>query len=159
MAGADFWYMTTAIHLLVLLPVLVVIVRLERQLRAANRALETTTVEEGEVLQGPDPVHLIDRVGATQAGGFVEIRTVHCFVRVLDHFTTFGAVFLFFLEVDRGGRSNAADATSSARVYHNYALHFSGVVNTWWFTSFLFLIVSIRGMCAHTSGHVVHAFH
>ncbi len=59
MSGPDFWYMTRTIHLLVFLAVLVVEVRLQRQLGPANAAFEAAAVEECEIFQRPHPVYLV----------------------------------------------------------------------------------------------------
>lgn len=63
-AGSDLGHMATAVDLFVLLAVLVVVVGLERELRAADGALEAAAVEEGEVLERTDSVHLVDGVVA-----------------------------------------------------------------------------------------------
>lgn len=63
-AGSDLGHMATAVDLFVLLAVLIVVVGLERELRAADGALEAAAVEEGEVLERTDPVHLVDGVVA-----------------------------------------------------------------------------------------------
>lgn len=63
-AGSDLGHMATAVDLFVLLAVLVVVVGLEREFRAADGALEAAAVEEGEVLERADPVHLVDGVVA-----------------------------------------------------------------------------------------------
>lgn len=74
---SDLGHMATAVDLFVLLAVLVVVVRLERELRAADGALEAAAVEEGEVLERADSVHLVDRVVAPQTRALVEVGSVH----------------------------------------------------------------------------------
>lgn len=69
----DLGHVARTVHLLVLLPVLVVVVRLQRQLRAAHDALEAPAVEEREVLERAHPVHLVHRLVASQARALVEI--------------------------------------------------------------------------------------
>lgn len=69
--------MTTTVYLLVVDRVLIVVVGLEGELGAAYRALEATRVEESEVFQGTDTVHLVHRLLTAQTCAFVEIRTVH----------------------------------------------------------------------------------
>jgi hypothetical protein len=86
-ARSDFGHVTVAIHLLVLLSVLVVVVRLQRQLGTTNRALKASTVEEREVLQGAHAVHLVDSLVAPQTGTLVEVGPVHRLV-ILQHFDT-----------------------------------------------------------------------
>lgn len=56
---------------------LVVVVGLQGQLGAANRALEATRVKEREILQGADPVHLVDGLSTPQTRAFVEVRPIH----------------------------------------------------------------------------------
>lgn len=74
---ADFRHVTRTVYLLVFLPVLVVVVRFQRQLRAANDTLETPAVEEREVLERTHPVHLVHRLVASQARALVKVRPVH----------------------------------------------------------------------------------
>lgn len=64
-------------HLLVVVLVLVVVVRLQCEFCAAMYALEATGMEECEVLERTDTVHLVDDLAAAKTRGFVEIRTVH----------------------------------------------------------------------------------
>lgn len=84
-SGPDLGHVAAAVHLLVLLPVLVVVVGLEGELGAAHRALETSAVEEGEVLQRTDPVHLVDGLAAPEAGALVEVGPVDGLEGVLEH--------------------------------------------------------------------------
>lgn len=74
---SDLGHMATAVDLFVLLAVLVVVVRLERELRPADGTLEAAAVEEREVLQWTDSVHLVDRVVTPQTRALVEVRSVH----------------------------------------------------------------------------------
>ena len=69
--------MAVTIHLLVIDRVLIVIVRLQRELRAAYRALEATRMKERKVLEGSNPVHLVHRLLAAQTRALVEVRSVH----------------------------------------------------------------------------------
>ena len=78
-ARARFRNVAAAVHLLVLASVLVVVVRLERELGPAHGALEAATVEEGEILEGPNPIHLVHCLITPQTGAFVEIHAVHCY--------------------------------------------------------------------------------
>ena len=84
MSRPNFGHVTVAIHLFILLSVLVVIIRLQRQFRTTNRALKASTVEEREILQRSHTIHLIHRLVAPQAGTLVKIRSVHGFV-ILQH--------------------------------------------------------------------------
>jgi len=77
MARPDFRHVARTVHLLVLLPVLVVVVRLQRQLRTAHDALEASAVEKREVLERAHPVHLVHRLVASQARALVKVRPVH----------------------------------------------------------------------------------
>lgn len=72
-----FRHVTVAVDLLVVDRVLIVVVRLEGELRAAYRALEAARVKESEVLQGTNSVDLVHRLLAAQTRALVEIRTVH----------------------------------------------------------------------------------
>lgn len=69
--------MAAAVHLLVVDGVLVVIVGLQGQLGAADRALEAPRVEEREVLERAHSVHLVHRLSAPQTRALVEIRPIH----------------------------------------------------------------------------------
>lgn len=77
MAGADLGHVAAAVNFLVLLSVLVVVVRLERELGATYCALEAAAVEEGEVLERTDAVHLVDRLLAAQTAALVEVHAIH----------------------------------------------------------------------------------
>lgn len=74
-----------AVDLLVLLTVLVVVVRLQCEFGAADGALEAAAVEEGEVFERPDTVHLVHRLVAPQTGALVEVGPVHGLVVVVEH--------------------------------------------------------------------------
>lgn len=65
------------VHLLVVDRMLVVVVSLQGQFSAADRALETTRVKEREVLQWTDSVHLVDGLSASQTRALVKIRPIH----------------------------------------------------------------------------------
>lgn len=65
-------------YLLVLLLVLVVVVGFQRELGAAVDALEASGVEECEVFERTDPIHLVDDFFASQTSGFVEVWSIHC---------------------------------------------------------------------------------
>lgn len=75
--GPGFRHMTAAVHLFVVDGVLVVVVGLQGELGAADRALEAARVEKGEVLQGAHSVDLVDSLGAPQARALVEVGPVH----------------------------------------------------------------------------------
>lgn len=64
-------------HLLIVLVVLAVEVSFQRQLRSARSALEAADMEECEVLQRADSVHLVDDFFASKACWLVKIRSVH----------------------------------------------------------------------------------
>lgn len=64
MPWADLGYVSVAVDFFVLLAMLVIIISLEGQFGATNGALETSTMEEGEVLQGPNAVHLVNGFAA-----------------------------------------------------------------------------------------------
>lgn len=68
---------TAAVDFLVILAVLVVQVGFQRQFGAARRTLEATAVEEAEVLQRPDSVHLVDGLLASQTRRFVKVHAIH----------------------------------------------------------------------------------
>lgn len=70
-------------HLLVLLFMLIVEVGLEGEFGAAVAALEAARVEERKVFEGPHPIHLIHDFAASQTGGLVEVRSVHCWRLVI----------------------------------------------------------------------------
>lgn len=76
-SGSWFGHVTATVYLLVVDCVLVVVVRLEGELGAADRALEATRVEEREVLEGTHSVHLIDGLSASQTRAFVKVRPIH----------------------------------------------------------------------------------
>jgi len=76
-ARPDFRYVARTVHFLVLLPVLVVVVRLQRKLRTAHHTLEASAVEEREVFEWAHPVHLVHRLIASQARALVKVRPVH----------------------------------------------------------------------------------
>jgi len=76
-ARPDFRHVARTVHLLILLPVLVVVVRLQRQLRTTHDALEASTVEECEVLKWAHSVHLVHRLVASQARALIKVRPVH----------------------------------------------------------------------------------
>lgn len=65
-------------HLFVVLFVLIVEICLQRQLGATVDTLEATGMKECEILEWPHAIHLIDGLAAPQAGGLVEIWTIHC---------------------------------------------------------------------------------
>ena len=69
--------MAATVHLLVVDRVLVVVVGFQGQLGAADRALEATRMEEREVLQRADSVHLVHRLGTPQTRAFVKVRPIH----------------------------------------------------------------------------------
>lgn len=75
--GPGLGHVTAAVDLLVVDRVLVVVVGLEGELGAADRALEAARMEEGEVLERPDPVYLVHRLLAAQARALVEVRPIH----------------------------------------------------------------------------------
>lgn len=77
MAGADLWHVGTAVYLFILLAMLVVVVRLQSQFGTAHGALETAAVEKREVLERPDPVHLIHCLVAPKTGALVEVHAIH----------------------------------------------------------------------------------
>jgi len=76
-AGPDFRHVARTVHLFVLLPVLVVVVRLQRQLRTAHDALEASAVKESKILERAHPVHLVHRLVASQTRALVKVRPVH----------------------------------------------------------------------------------
>lgn len=76
-AGPYLRHVTTTVHLLVFLPVLVVVVSLECQLGPTYGALETTAVEEREVLERSHSVHLVHGVVTSQASAFVKVHSIH----------------------------------------------------------------------------------
>ena len=65
---------TDAVDLLVIVGILIVVVGLERQFRAACRALETALVEKCKVLQRTDSVHLVHRLTAPEAEILVKVH-------------------------------------------------------------------------------------
>jgi len=84
-AGSGFRHVTTAVHLLVVDRVLVVVVGLQGELSAADRALEAARVEKREVLQGTHPVDLVDGLSASQTRAFIEVRPIHDTRLLKDH--------------------------------------------------------------------------
>jgi len=76
-AGSGFRHVTAAVHLLVVDRVLIVVVSLQGELGAADRALEAARVEKREVLQGTHPVDLVDGLSAPQTRALVEVRPIH----------------------------------------------------------------------------------
>lgn len=64
-------------YLFVILLVLIIEIRLERQLCAAVYAFEATGMEECEILERPHTIHLIDGLAAAQASRLVEIWPIH----------------------------------------------------------------------------------
>lgn len=77
MPGSDLRHMAAAVDFLVLLTVLVVVVSLEGELGATDGTLEAAAVEECEVLERTDSVHLVDRVVAPETRALVEVSPVH----------------------------------------------------------------------------------
>lgn len=75
--GPRLGHVTAAVHLLVVDRVLIVVVRLQGEFGAADRALEATRVEERKVLQGTHPVHLVDGLSAPQTRALVEVGPIH----------------------------------------------------------------------------------
>lgn len=69
--------MTAAVYFFILLPVLVVVVRLEGEFGPTDSALETSRMEEAEIFQRPYPVDLVDSLIAAETGAFVEIDPIH----------------------------------------------------------------------------------
>lgn len=70
---ADFRHVTRTVHLLVFLSVLIVVVGLQRQLRAADYALEAPAMKERKILERAHSVHLVHRLVAPQACAFVKV--------------------------------------------------------------------------------------
>lgn len=56
---------------------LIIEIRLERELGAAVHAFEATGMEECEILERPHTIHLIDGLAAPQASRLVEIWPIH----------------------------------------------------------------------------------
>ena len=77
--GSWAWFRNVAatVHLLVVDRVLIVVVGFQGQLGAADRALEAARVEEREVLQRADSVHLVHGLGTPQTRAFVKVRPIH----------------------------------------------------------------------------------
>lgn len=75
--GSRFGHMTATVNLLVVDRVLIVVIRLQGEFGAADRALEAARVEEREVLQGTHPVHLVDGLSASQTRALVEVGPIH----------------------------------------------------------------------------------
>lgn len=71
-------FLSPGTHLFVVLFVLIVEICLQRQLGATVDTLEATGMKECEILEWPHAIHLIDGLAAAQAGGLVEIWTIHC---------------------------------------------------------------------------------
>lgn len=67
-------HVALAVDLFVVLVLLVVVVGPQGQFGAADEALEAALVEEGEVLQGADFVHLVDCLAASQAAVLVAVH-------------------------------------------------------------------------------------
>lgn len=84
-AGSGLRHVTAAVHLLVVDRVLVIVVGLEGELGAADRALEAARVEEREVLQGTHPVDLVDGLSASQTRALVEVGPIHDTRLTKDH--------------------------------------------------------------------------
>lgn len=64
-------------YLLVLLLVLVVVIGFQRELRPAVDALEASSVEECEIFERTDPIHLVDDFLASKTSGFVKVWSIH----------------------------------------------------------------------------------
>lgn len=84
-ARSGFRHVTAAVDLLVVDRVLVVVVGLQGELGAADRALEAARVEKREVLQGTHPVDLVDGLSASQTRALVEVRPIHDTRLLKDH--------------------------------------------------------------------------
>lgn len=72
-----FRYVTATVNFLVVDCVLIIIISFECQLGTTNRTLETTSMEEREILQWSNSVHLVHRLLASQTRAFVKICPVH----------------------------------------------------------------------------------
>lgn len=66
--------------------VLIIIIRFQRQLRTAVDALEAARMEEREILQRSNAIHLVDDFIAPQARRLIEIRSIHGCCAVLVGF-------------------------------------------------------------------------
>jgi len=83
-------------YLFVILLVLIIEIRFERQLGAAVYAFEATGMKECEILERPHTIHLIDGLAAAQASRLVEIWPIHNVAYVVSMYSSC-LVFLFFL--------------------------------------------------------------
>ena len=86
-ARTDLGHMADAVHFLIFVRMLVVEIRFQRQLGVANEALETALVEEGEILQRTDSVHLVDGLAAAQAHVLVKVEHFHRYDGTDQRFT------------------------------------------------------------------------
>jgi len=68
---------TAAVHLLIIDRVLIIVIGLQGELGAADRAFEAARVKKREVLQRTHPIDLVDSLSASQTRALVEVRPIH----------------------------------------------------------------------------------